>query len=91
MEMEKRQGKLWNTEKENESEKESEEASKRIKKWNLSLFSNCWDRQNVSGECLKGNMIDAHVTSLKSLKRYCTGGQDVQQTVLLIFKHLYIR
>lgn len=32
MEMEKRQGKLWNTEKENESEKESEEASKRIKK-----------------------------------------------------------
>lgn len=32
MEMEKRQGKLWNTEKENESEKGSEEASKRIKK-----------------------------------------------------------
>lgn len=86
------------TQKENESEREKKKGSEIWdKKWyvqkehfNLSPFI-CWDRRNISGEFFKSNMIDAHITTLKSLKQYCTRGHDVQQKALLILKHLYRR
>ena len=81
-----------------ERERNIERVGERVKKkkwyvqkehFNLSPFISCQDRQNISGEYFKSNMIDAHITTLKSLKQYRIGVQDVRQKAPLILKHLH--
>lgn len=83
----------WGTKSKRERNRECERGQKKwyVQKehFNLSPFFNCQDRQNISGEYFKSNMIDAHITTLKSLKQHRIGGQDVQQKATLILKHLH--